>query len=177
MQSQNIAIAIGDSKYIFQIPDNISFMLDYITDRDEISNETRLRYAHMQNGKARFPCNKFLTLDIINESQLHETEKEKLRNRIEKLTNFNTQCNSINKSSVFQIDSINLKEISEASQKKSKIYETISFNIKSLNQDEVKKYLIGELEELKSRGEIKLSTEFRRLLLIYDIYNNKEDSP
>ena len=59
MQSQNIAIAIGDSKYIFQIPDNISFMLDYITDRDEISNETRLRYAQMQNGKARFPCNKF----------------------------------------------------------------------------------------------------------------------
>ncbi|OFK82938.1 hypothetical protein HMPREF2799_05975 [Staphylococcus sp. HMSC057A02] len=177
MQSQNIAIAIGDSKYIFQIPDNISFMLDYITDRDEISNETRLRYAHMQNGNARFPCNKFLTLDIINESQLHETEKEKLRNRIEKLTNFNIQYNSINKSSVFQIDSINLKEISEASQKKSKIYETISFNIKSLNQDEVKKYLIEELEELKSRGEIKPSTEFRRLLLIYDIYNNKEDSP
>jgi len=56
--------------------------------------------------------------------------------------------------------------------KKAKVYETLSFNIQSLNLDELKRFLIDDLEELKEKGEIKLSTELRRLLLLYDILKN-----
>lgn len=56
------------------------------------------------------------------------------------------------------------------------IYETLSHNIKNLNLDDLKSYLIKELEKLKERGEIKLNTQLRRLLLLYDIERNKRDS-
>ncbi|EGQ0392511.1 hypothetical protein G5I88_002512 [Staphylococcus pseudintermedius] len=177
MQHNNIAIAIGDSKYIFQIPDNISYCLDYISDKDEISNETRLRYAHMQNGNARFPCNKFLTIENINNSKLHNTEKEKLRNKIPTLSNFSKHYDSINESSVIKNSNLSLTKLIKAGYKKAKIYETISYNIRELSINEVKEFLVDELKELKEDGEIQLTTELRRLLLLYDILKNKEDSP
>lgn len=177
IQNNNIAIAIGDSKYIFQIPDNISFTLDYILDKDEISNETRLRYAHMQTGNARFPCNKFLTIENINNSKLHDTEKEKLRNKIPTLSDFSTHYDSINKSSVIKNWDLSFEELVKSGSKKAKIYETVSYNINSLNLKDVRKFLIKELKELREKGGIKLTTELRRLLLLYDIIKYKEGNP
>lgn len=177
IQNSNIAIAIGDSKYIFQIPDNISYALDYISDNDEISNETRLRYANMQTGNARFPCNKFLTMHNINNSKLHDTEKEKLRNKVLTLSDYSKHYKSINKSSIIKDWNLSIEGLVNMGNKKAKIYETIAYHIKELNLVDVKKFLIEELNELREKGEIQLTTELRRLLLIYDIIKYKEGSP
>ncbi|WP_204189048.1 SIR2 family protein [Mammaliicoccus sciuri] len=177
IQNSNIAIAIGDSKYIFQIPDNISYALDYISDNDEISNETRLRYANMQTGNARFPCNKFLTMHNINNSKLHNTEKEKLRNKVLTFSDFSKHYKSINKSSIIKDWNLSIEGLVNMGNKKAKIYETIAYHIKELNLGDVKNFLIEELNELREKGEIQLTTELRRLLLIYDIIKYKEGSP
>src|SRR5699024_1766936 len=58
LQNQNIAIAVGDWKHIFQIPDIIQYSLDYISDRDEISTDIRLKFASNQGGNDRFPVHK-----------------------------------------------------------------------------------------------------------------------
>jgi len=42
--------------------------------------------------------------------------------------------------------------------------------------EEVETFLIKELKDLKSNGEIKMNTQFRRLLLLYDILKNKRGS-
>lgn len=174
--SKNITVALGDSKYIFQIPDLISYAIDYISDNDEISTEIRMRFATMQNGSARFPINKILDKRLINSSSLHPTEKEKLIQKIPTYSDFERHYRTIVRASVFKRNENNLDEIIRSSSKKENIYETLSFNIKRVNIDELKEYLLSELNELKEVGEIKINTQFRRLLLLYDILKNKRDN-
>jgi hypothetical protein len=175
IKNRNITVAIGDAKYIFQIPDIISYSLDYISDKDEISTEIRMRLAVNQNGTARFPINKILDRELIEKSGLHSSEKEKLFQKIKRYSDFDTHYKTIVGSSVFNRRATSVHEIiSVKGMKKAKIYETLSYNIKKLNLEELRKFLIKELEELKEKGEIKLSTELRRLLLLYDILKNKK---
>lgn len=173
LMTKNITVALGDAKYIFQIPDIISYSLDYISDIDEISNDIRMRFAVNQTGNARFPIHKILNHDLIESCSLHSSEKEKLLGKIKHYSNFNLHYRKINQSSVLRVGEINVETIVSLKDKKSKIYETLSFNIRKLNLNEVKTFLIEELEELKEKGEIKLGTEIRRLLLLYDILKNK----
>jgi hypothetical protein len=173
LQTKNITVALGDAKYIFQIPDIISYSLDYISDKDEISNDIRMRFVVNQTGNSRFPIHKILDRNLINSCTLHPSEKDKLLGKINHYSNFNLHYKKINKSSVFEVDEISVSSIINVEEKKSKIYETLSFNIRSLNLDEVKVFLVKELKDLKEKGEIKLGTEIRRLLLLYDIRKNK----
>jgi hypothetical protein len=171
--TKNITVALGDAKYIFQIPDIISYSLDYISDKDEISNDIRMRFAVNQTGNSRFPIHKILDRNLINTCRLHASEKEKLLGKIQHYSDIKLHYKKINRSSVINVKEINVASIININEKKAKIYETLSFNIRKLNLEEIKEFLVSELEELKEKGEIKLSTEIRRLLLIYDIVKNK----
>jgi hypothetical protein len=171
--TKNITVALGDAKYIFQIPDLISYSLDYISDQDEISNEIRMRFAVYQNGKSRFPIHKILDPHLINSSGLHPSEKEKLIQKMESFSNFNVHYNKIVPSSVFIRDAKYVEEIINKNTKKVNIYETLSFNIRRIDLDDLKNFLVKELEDLKDKGEIKLNTQLRRLLLLYDIIKYK----
>ncbi|MET3194108.1 SIR2 family protein [Gottfriedia sp. OAE603] len=173
LQTKNITVALGDAKYIFQIPDLITYSLDYISDIDEISNEIRMRFAVNQNAKSRFPIHKILDRELINSSNLHPTEKEKLIQKIDSFSNFIKHYNKIVSSSVFNRDSSNVEEITSTAAKKVNVYETLSFNIQRLNLEDLKVFLVNELEELKQKGEITMGTQLRRLLLLYDIRKNK----
>ncbi|WP_339063543.1 SIR2 family protein [Tepidibacillus marianensis] len=176
LQTKNITVALGDAKYIFQIPDIITYALDYISDKDEISTDIRMRFAVNQNGNARFPINKLLNEHLINSSSLHASEKEKLLGKIEKFSNFDLHYNSINLSSVITRKLLGIEEINKLDNKKTKVYETLSYHIKEFNLDHLRDYLIKELEDLKEKGEIKISTELRRLLLLYDILKYKRSN-
>lgn len=176
LRTKNIVIAFGDGKYIFQIPDIVSYCLDYISDKDEISNDIRMRFAVYQNGNARFPINKILDKTLIEESSLHPSEKLKLLQKTEWYSSFERHYKSINQSSVFNKNLSDINKIIEGDTKKSKIYETLSYNIKSLDLNALKKFLISELEELKEKGEIRIITELRRLLLLYDILKYKRSN-
>jgi hypothetical protein len=176
IQNMNITVALGDAKYIFQIPDLISYSLDYISDTDDISNEIRMRFAVNQNGKSRFPAHKFLNENLINLSGLHPSEKEKLIQKIEPFSDFKMHYSKIVPSSVLIRDTNSIDEIVQKKSRKTNIYETLSYNIKRLDLKELRNYLVSELEELKHKGEIKLSTQLRRLLLLYDILVNKRDN-
>lgn len=173
LQNKNIAVALGDAKYIFQIPDIITYSLDYISDKDEIGNEIRMRFAVNQIPRSRFPINKLLDKKLINSSGLHATEKEKLIQKIDHYSDFDIHYSTIPTSCVFYKNCSDFEKIINKETKELNIYDTISHNIKRLNLDEVKKYLICVLTDLKKKDEIKLSTQLRRLLLIYDIVKNK----
>lgn len=177
LKNQNIAIAVGDWKHIFQMPDIIQYSLDYISDSDEITTDIRLKFAASQGGKDRFPVHKVLDKELIKNSSLHPTEKEKLLRRSDRLSNYNQHYDKINKSSVFTPKSIDVTTIKSADEKKEKIFETLSFYLENLDLNELKQFLIEELEHLELRGEIKMITELRRLLLLYDIKKNKGSNP
>lgn len=176
IKHRNITVAIGDSKYIFQVPNIITYSLDYISDKDEIGTEIRLRFAASQRRTDRFPVHKILKREIIEKSNLHPSEKDKLKQRFSKYSNFESHYNSISKSSVFDVEDISVRGIIDKDIKKEKIYETLAIHINNLDLNEVKKFLVKELEELKDKGEIKICTELRRLMLLYDILKYKGDN-
>lgn len=174
LQNQNITVAIGDEKYIFQIPDIITYSLDYISDKDEISTDIRMRFAAKQQG--RIPINKIMDKELIANSSLHPSEKEKLLQKYDKARDFTSHYNTIVSSSIFLRNTKSVSEIINTNEKRAKIYETLSYNIKQLNLDEVKEFLVAELEELAEKGEITLGTHIRRLILLYDILKYKRDN-
>lgn len=171
LQNKNITVALGDAKYIFQIPDIVTYSLDYISEKDEIGTEIMMRFAIMQQG--RFPINKILDEELIKSSNLHHTEKEKLMQKIDDFSNFDKHYNSVVSSSVFLRDTDDIKSITSRDQKQVNIYETLSYNIKNLYLDDIKEFIVAELEDMKRKGEIKINTQFRRLLLLYDIVKYK----
>lgn len=174
LQNKNLTVAIGDSKLIFQIPDIVNYSLDYISDNDNISTDIRLRFASMQTG--RFPVHKFFNKDLINSSSLHPSEKEKLLQKTNYLSNFKKTYDSIVSTSVFKIENNDIESIIKHEQKRVNVYETLSYNIEDLCLNDLKSFLVSELEWLKSKGEIKINTQLRRLMLLYDILKNKRDN-
>ncbi|MHC8667939.1 SIR2 family protein [Bacillus cereus] len=174
--TKNITVALGDAKYIFQIPDVITYTLDYISDIDEISTEIRMRFAANQQG--RFPIQKISDGLIIEKSSLHPSEKEKLKQKIKEASKFEKHYKTIVNSAVIKIDDTSVHNITHQDAKKGKVYETLSYHIKGLKLEELKEFLISELQDLKEKGEIKISTELRRLVLLYDIlvYGKKDNA-
>lgn len=172
--TKNIAVALGDAKLIFQMPNIISYALDYISDKDEFSTDIRMRLVAMQSPLSRIPANKILDRKLIEASGLHASEKEKLYQRFRLARDFKYHHGKVNGSNVFNRYATKVNDIISKKEKKSKIYDTLSYNIQSLDLDELKQYLVSELEELNKIGEIKLNTEFRRLLLLYDILKYKK---
>lgn len=170
LQNKNLTVAIGDSKYVFQIPDILSYTLDYISDLDEIPTDIRLKFVAMSTG--RFPIHKLRNPKILNSGSLHPTEIEKINQKVKELSKFKKHYNSIVGSSVFIKNTNNLQKIIETDTKVENIYETISYNISNLKLEEVKDFLVKEITKLKEQGEIKLNTQIRRLLLLYDIERN-----
>ncbi|WP_246218541.1 hypothetical protein [Litoribacterium kuwaitense] len=175
LQDKDIAVALGDTKTIFQIPDIVSFCIDYISDEDSLSTDIRLRFATLQNGRSRFPIHKFLNKDNIKNSNLHPSEKDKLSTTLINLSDYSKVEDTLDKSAAFFKDTNDAKLIwAETGQKKRKIYTTFCYNLKNLDLEEVKKFILDELEELKSNGEIKVDTDLRKLLLMYDILKYKD---
>src|SRR5699024_1681403 len=116
--------------------------------------------------KDRFPVHKILNEDLINNSSLHPTEKEKLIRRAPKYSDFNYHYGKINKSSVFEPTNKDVSSIINSDMKRAKVFETLSYHITELNEDELKEFLVRELEDLETKGEIRMTTELRRLILL-----------
>lgn len=173
LQNKKIAVAMGDTSIIFSMPDLVSYCLDYIEENNDINTEIQLRFIVNQQSKARLPMVKLLDSSLIDNSSLHDSEKEKLYNKVPYMTTFENHYSKINKSNIITLDEVTIEKLDELEERREKIYATISYNINQLELEKVKEFLVKELRKLKDKGEIKMSTELRRLLLIYDIRKNK----
>lgn len=163
---KKLVVAIGDSTLVFIMPTLITYIYDYIANKQQQDIETILRFIATQQG--RIPFIKYVTEENIENANLSNREKEKLRKRIKDYTDINEQKDSIktyyrNKYSITDIQNLELKEYME--------YSTISFNIDNLNLDEVKDYILNKLEILKKNNQ-PLKSELRKLILIYDLKRN-----
>lgn len=171
IENSNVVIGFGDDKYIFQIPDLITYCYDYISESFEINTDISLRFILLQNGNARVPASYYLKDELIEGSTLHPTEKQKLRQRKERLIDFEKHYSAVVDAQVILHDAENLGQILSLAESvnQDKLNETISSNINRLNMNEVKEFILKILDEKKATGDIHLSTTFRRLILLYDL--------
>lgn len=173
-KEKNLVIALGTDKLVFQIPNSLSYCIDYISEKDEIPTEIKLRFLCSQNSTTRLPVNRVLTKKVIERSSLYSGEKEKLLQRIRYVSDFNYHFKKISQSQVF-IETENLELIIKEKKGKIKTYETIAYNIERLDLEKVKAYILNSLEKMKDEGDA-ISTSFRKLLLLYDIVKCKRDN-
>jgi len=174
LSKKNIVVAIGGPEYVFQIPDLFTYCIDYISDEDEIANNVRLRFLALENPSARTPLCKLLDKSLIDSSNLLDREKTKLKKLMVEKTDFNKAYNSIPKSGYFIPTNIDVKHIIDSSEKKRKIYNTLSYYIKKLDLEDLKGYILNELNSLKKSKASNISSELRKLMLLYDILKNKK---
>lgn len=171
---KNIVVAIGGPEYIFQIPDIITYCIDYISDKDEINNEIRLRLIAItfQNPRTRLPVCKLLNEKLIDSSNLFAKEKARLKRMIPIKTDFYKTYDCISGHFIPKI--IDVKSIISECDQKRKLYNTLSYYIRKLNLEDVKEYILNELNDLKKNKSNIISSELRKLMLLYDILKNKK---
>ncbi|WP_283593154.1 SIR2 family protein [Paraclostridium bifermentans] len=166
--NKNIVVAIGDSKIIFNMPSIVDYIYDYVSEEIEQNQDTILRFIASQNPRAILPIAKYLSIDKINNSNLHENEKSKLKKRLEKHGKLNKQKESLQ----YRYEYPSLESIKNEKFEKYKEYSLIAHNIDKIPMDLVKEYILKEIKEIKDKGEYKVDTALRRLILIYDLKNN-----
>lgn len=174
-QEKNLVVAMGTDRILFRLPNIISYCIDYISEKDELPMDVRLRFISTQNIRARIPVNRILNNDAIERSEIDATEKEKLRQQRKYLSNYKYHKKKITESAIFNMNTSSLNEILNEKKGEVKTNETIAWNMENLNLNEVKKYILETLELLRQNGK-KVSTSFRKVILIYDIIKCKRDN-
>ncbi|GED63912.1 SIR2 family protein [Lysinibacillus fusiformis] len=168
----NFIVALGDSKYIFQIPNVLDYVKHYFGE-EQMPLEIALRFLAAQPNNSRLPMSKYLTIENINNSSLLGAEKERLRQRLDNYSNIDYQIDSINSSYKKVYDDIDV--ILGLDGRKYTKDSMIAYNIKRLDIEKIRIYIKKEIQDLAEKNELKIETEFRRLMLIFDLLENKKE--
>ncbi|WJP99235.1 SIR2 family protein [Geobacillus stearothermophilus] len=174
INNEKLIVALGDNTYIFAMPDVITYVYDYIFEKNELNTDIVLRFLASQTTKSRLPFLRYVTNETISNSNLHPHEKEKLRQRLENHGDISKQKEMINK--WYQIKFDNLEDILKEKYPQEREYGVIAYNIDNLDFSAVENYIKRAVERLKENGEAKISSELRRLILLYDLKKNKRDN-
>lgn len=169
--NEKVVVALGDSTVIFKIPNKLTYLEDYIFERNELTTDVVLRFLANEQTSGRYPFIKYVTEENINESKLHDYEKQKLKQRLENHSDLGVQMKSIPIS--YRIEESDLNRILTSDHVEDREYCLIAYNIERLNINEVEQYIKERVTELVSVGENKINTHLRRLLLIFDLHKNK----
>lgn len=163
---EKIVVALGDSKVIFQIPNKLTYIEDYIFEQNKLSTDVILRFLANENTNGRYPFLRYVSNKIIEESNLLDFEKEKLRQRLVKHGDLRKQIKSIPEA--YKVVFNDMEEILQQKFVETREYAVIAFNIERLSYNMVEDYIKEKVRLLVESGESKINTHLRRLLLIYD---------
>jgi SIR2-like domain len=172
--NKKLIVALGDNTYIFAMPDVVTYVYDYVFEKDELNTDIVLRFLANQVPKSRLPFLRHVSQETISNSNLHPHEKEKLKQRLENHGDFSKEKRMINK--WYQIKYNTLEDILNENYPQERKYGIIAYNIDNLNFTDVENYIKEEVQKLKENGEARISSELRRLILLYDLKKNKRDN-
>lgn len=181
IKNKKIAVALGDEKYIYQMPDIISYCIDYFSNTEKLNSNIQIRFVNQQQSNSRFPINKLFNETIMRDSEVSKEDIKKLKQKKEKYSNFDTH-HSIVRSNIMKVENVNFENILLAYQRiknqgtnnRVKLYGTLSYYIKELDSKKINEFILKELENIQKNGERKIETELRRLMLLHDILKNAQ---
>lgn len=152
------------------MPNIVEYIYDYISDENEQNIDTILRFIASQQGKSILPILKYVSYENIDKSNLHETEKKKLKDRLRKQANLRVQMEALQ----YKIEFDKLEDIINEDFAKYKEYSLVAYNFDKIGIEKIKNYILDEIKKSKDNGEITVETNLRRLSLIYDLKKNKK---
>lgn len=166
-----IVLALGDKTYIYRMPNTVSYMNDYIFNKEEIMSEVALSFVASEPANSRIPFARYVKDVDLNKVDITPDEKEKIKQRIIRHGSLQSLINSVNRS--YQIRYTNITEIKEAGYKKAKEIDLVVFNINNINDlNELRCYTEENIQSLFPTASGSLKTSLRRLAAAYDLKIN-----
>lgn len=175
-QGKPIVVALGNKKYMFVNPDLINYLQDYLFDENNLLPSVALRFVAKENPKSRIPFLKYINSTNLEQLDLHEKEKKKIKERLSKYASFEKLQETIK--SAHETGDIDLI-INNTKYSTSKKVDLIAYNIFTLDYQRVKSYVkdtafpIFKEEFIKDKST--LTSSLRRLFLAYDILENSKN--
>lgn len=182
-----LAVVLGDKKYLYVMPDFLSYMEDYIFEKDEIPLAVALEYVAQSQSTARFPFKRLLDrVSNIKDFSFSDNTKHKLNNKIASSDSIESLLGTISSYNEIEKDSIN--EIWDDNFSLCKKIQILIFNLKKFYEDderELEDFLKTEVFKcLKKAFKSNPKSEYkgarsniRKLYYYYDIlkYGEIED--
>ncbi|QJC53547.1 hypothetical protein HGI30_19745 [Paenibacillus albicereus] len=166
-----LIVAIGDATYIFQMPDLLGYINNYFFEPELIHTDIALRFIASQISSSRIPFLKYVKDVDIDKTNLHQFDKDKLKQRISNYTNLEDCTKSINASYKIRLDS--LSDIRQQNFNKEKEFEVVSYSAQRISLSELEDYVREHLDYYQEKKARSLPTAFRRLLMVMDMIKNK----
>ncbi|MCT7861340.1 MAG: SIR2 family protein [Lactobacillus crispatus] len=91
LKNQDIVVALGDSKYIYKIPDYVDYVKDYYLNPDSMPEDIALRFILKTSPQSTLPVSKYLH----NKMKLDVKDKKKINKRLEKFQSLEVLQSSI----------------------------------------------------------------------------------
>lgn len=174
INDDQLVVAIGDNTIIFNIPDRLDYLKDYMNDKPEMPFAIVLKFLASMSINTRAPIYKYIYNIDISQCSLRPDEIDRLQKRIEASKSINSCIDSIPQNSKRTYKSI--KEIISLNEKTYKELDIISYNTHHLLKEDVKKYIVEFLENITYGQWCKNMTQLSRLIMIWDFYSNKNRS-
>lgn len=176
----NIAVAIGDKKILVKSPSILDYLEEYFKDENNIEVEIQLRFLAQQNYTSDFPALKYLTKNNIDNLNLLDNEKIKLRKRLTKLESYEIKITAykikLNTKKIDEVRKFSKQKIKNGAKAKLEEIECaiINFNINNFKKTDLKDYILSRLQQMKKDNNVEILTNFRKLLINYDLKFNKK---
>ncbi|OJG31089.1 hypothetical protein RU99_GL002896 [Enterococcus casseliflavus] len=180
-QGKPIVLALGDTKHVFVNPTPITYLEDYILQKNEILPENAIRFVAKEGKITKNPFIKHYNQIDLETSNLENWEIDRINDKINELkhTKMDSIKKTINNSNRKYFDSID--SIMDLSGPLNKKIDLITFNADQFNYDEFSNYVKTEalpnfIKFYKARktkdGLIKSS--YRKLFIMWDVLTHGE---
>lgn len=173
---KNIAIALGDKAIVTRGLSVLDYLEDYFSEEKDVDLEVNLRFLAQQGISSAYPAIKYLTAENIQKFNCLNNERATLENRMTRLLQYTVIPNSYN-------HIIDIKMIKEIDKYLETIYSgknilavkdnIINSNIDSLEQEDVREYILKIIRKFITTKNGIIRTEFRKLMIKYDLKYNK----
>lgn len=171
-----IVVAFGDKKYMYMMPDFITYMRDYVFEENGIMPTVALEFIAREPIKARIPFARYMSqITDINKLDLSSSDKENLKNKIN--THMSTLDELIAQKTYSKNKHSNINDIwTNKEYSTSKKIDIIIFNMRDLDLNELDKFIkikaFPLLVEANNDTSNNLKSPLRKLFYAYDLFIN-----
>lgn len=170
-----IVVALGNKKNMFVLPDIITYMEDYLFEKNEILPKIALEFVARNGGpKSRIPFVRYWKNTNMDEVVERNEDKEKLLKKVNNEPNLHSLQDKI--SDTYKKNYSTIKEIENAELPVSSTLLFITYNVQNFKTEELKNFIEKKAfpQFVKNYREKNNSftSHYRRLFLAYDFVMN-----
>ncbi|NSV39001.1 SIR2 family protein, partial [Enterococcus faecalis] len=170
-EGKPIVVALGDKKYMYVFPDLISYIKDYLRKEQNIMPTVALEFIAKENLGTRTPFARYIKNEDLNQLEISEECKEKIRKKIELIGTLEKTIDSVPNNCKLNFNSID--DILKTSYSLGRKINLITYNINKIDRTEVKNYVLDTalnmFEEACKNKQQNIKSVIRRLFFAYDL--------